>query len=466
MTPTVAVSILGNAVVVPVDGTRRVIDSGHVVVGDGAILSVGAGPWPGESPPQAERIDLDGAILIPGLIDLHLHAGHGLTKNLGGPVDNWMATVGDVYALHSDVEFWAADAALQALERLKGGTTLAVPFFGGGDNVMRSEDPIYAAAHLAEIEASGLREVLVMGVDRPPFPKTRRDWRRGSGSERAISLADQIATIEQVCASWRGAADGRIDIAVSAPVVGEPAFREADGDSRIATQDMLAAVWDLVRRSQSRLIQDGHREGSVAFMADAFGLFDERSVLAHCIDLTEADIATFVGRGAAAVYTPSSLMAVFGYCPAPRLVAAGLRVGLGTDGPAPDRSLDMFRTMFMAHRHQAIRWRDPSAIDAWTVLEMATRGGAAALGLADSLGSIEPGKRADLVAVSRRAAHLYPPDLPVERLVFFAHAGDVSHVMVDGRLLLRGHVPVNMDAEAVLDRAARAYSMMKQRAEI
>ncbi|MGL4442422.1 MAG: amidohydrolase family protein, partial [Alsobacter sp.] len=333
MTPAAAVSILGNAVVVPVDGTRRVIDSGHVVVGDGAILSVGAGPWPGESPPQAERIDLDGAILIPGLIDLHLHAGHGLTKNLGGHVDNWMATVGDVYALYSDVEFWAADAALQALERLQGGTTLAVPFFGGGDNVMRSEDPIYANAHLAEIEASGLREVLVMGVDRPPFPKTRRDWRRGSGSERAISLADQIATIERVCAAWRGAANGRIDIAVSAPVVGEPAFREADGDSRIATQDMLAAVWDLARRSQSRLIQDGHREGSVAFMADAFGLFDARSVLAHCIDLTEADIATFVGRGAAAVYTPSSLMAVFGYCPAPRLVVAGLRVGLGTDGP-------------------------------------------------------------------------------------------------------------------------------------
>ncbi len=85
---------------------------------------------------------------------------------------------------------------------------------------------------------------------------------------------------------------------------------------------------------------------------------------------------------------------------------------------------------------------------------MATRGGAAALGLGDSLGSIEPGKRADLVVVSMRGAHLHPADLPVERLVFFANAADVSHVMVDGRLLLRDRAPLTMDAGAVLDRRA------------
>ena len=213
-------------------------------------------------------------------------------------------------------------------------------------------------------------------------------------------------------------------------------------------------------------MQDGHRDGSVAFMAERFGLFDEHSVLAHCIDLTESDIATMVARGCAAAYTPSSLMAVFGYCPAPAMLAAGLRVGLGTDGPAPDRSLDLFRTMFMAHRHQAIRWKDPSAIDAWTILEMATRGGAAALGLGDSLGSIEPGKRADLVVVSIRSAHLHPADLPVERLVFFANAADVSHVMVDGRLLLRDRAPLTMEAGEVLDRAGAAYALMKERAGI
>jgi 5-methylthioadenosine/S-adenosylhomocysteine deaminase len=210
-------TILGNAAVIPLDGQRQILDPGHVVVEAGRIATVAAGAWPEGETPAARRIDLDGAALIPGLIDLHLHAGHGLTKNLGGDVDAWMDTVGDVYARHADAEFWAADAALQALERTLGGTTLAVPFFGGGDNVMRTEDTACAEAHLREIEASGLREILVLGVDRPPFPKPRRAWTEGRAVERSMSLSDQIAAIGTLAGRWRGAGLGLIDIAVSAP---------------------------------------------------------------------------------------------------------------------------------------------------------------------------------------------------------------------------------------------------------
>ncbi len=240
-----AITVLGNAVIIPVDGTRRIIEPGHVVVTDGIISAVGEGRWPAAMPDAAESLDLDGAILIPGLIDLHLHAGHGLTKNLGGDVDRWMGLVGDVYALHSDPEFWAADAALQALERVRGGTTLAVPFFGGGDNVMRSDATAFADAHLAEIAASGLREVLVMGVDRPPFPKSRRTFHDGQCSERAVDLAEQIATIETTIAQWRGAAQGRIDIAVSAPVFGAADFAAASsaGQRDIHRLSPQAGIW-------------------------------------------------------------------------------------------------------------------------------------------------------------------------------------------------------------------------------
>ncbi len=325
-------TILGNAAVIPLDGRRQILDPGHVVVEAGRIATVAAGAWPEGELAAARRIDLDGAALIPGLIDLHLHAGHGLTKNLGGDVDAWMDTVGDVYARHADAEFWAADAALQALERTLGGTTLAVPFFGGGDNVMRTEDTACAEAHLREIEASGLREILVLGVDRPPFPKPRRAWTEGRAVERSMSLSDQIAAIGTLAGRWRGAGKGLIDIAVSAPVIGEAEFAAADGPLQAALRETTTAAWALAQGSGSRFIQDGHRDGSVAFMAETFGLFDRRSVLAHCIDLTEADIATFVERGAGAAYTPSSLMAVFGYCPAPRLLAEGCASGWARTG--------------------------------------------------------------------------------------------------------------------------------------
>jgi 5-methylthioadenosine/S-adenosylhomocysteine deaminase len=458
-------TLLVNAVVVPMDGARRIIDRGHVLVRGGRIAAVGEGR-PVPSPEGCETIDLDGAILIPGLIDLHLHAGHGLTKGLGGSASAWMGAVGDIYARHADAEFWGADAALQALERLRGGVTTAVPFFGGGDNVMRSHDPSCADAHLREIERAGLREVLVLGVDRPPFPRAFRDWREGLATERAVTLADQIAGADATIRRWSGAAGGRIALAVSAPVGGRAAYDAADAAARREIAEGVGEAWALARRHGLRFVQDGHRDGTIAFMADAFGLFDDTSVLAHCIDLTEDDIETLQRTGAAVAYTPSSLMSVFGTCPAPRLRRLGLRVGLGTDGPAPDRPLDMFRTMFMAHRVQAIAARDETVLDAWDMLGMATCDAARALGLGHEIGSIAVGLRADLVAVGSRAAHLWPPDQPVGRLAFYANAADVGFVMVDGRILMRDLTVLTMEPEAVFDRAAEAYARMSERAGI
>ena len=455
-------TLLVNAVIVPMDGTRQVIDRGHVLVREGRIAAIGENrPW--SAPDGCQTIDLDGAILIPGLIDLHLHAGHGLTKGLGGSASAWMAAVGDIYARHVDAAFWGADAALQALERLRGGVTTAVPFFGGGDNVMQSHDPDCADAHLAEIERAGLREVLVLGMDRPPFPRSFRDWNGGQPVARHVSLSDQIAGAEETIRQWSGAADGRISLAVSAPVGGRAAFEAADAAARREIAQGVGEAWALSRRHGLRFVQDGHRDGTIAFMAEAFGLFDSTSLLAHCIDLTEDDIATLQRTGAAIAYTPCSLMSVFGTCPAPRLRRIGLRVGLGTDGPAPDRPLDMFRTMFMAHRVQAIAARDETVLDAWDLLAMATCDAARALGLNHEIGAIAIGLRADLVAVQSRAAHLWPPDQPVGRVAFYANAADVGFVMVDGQILVRDRRVLKMDPEAVLDRAAEAYALMLER---
>lgn len=454
--------LLANAVVVPMDGSRRVIDRGHVLVRGNRIAAVGEGP-PAPAA-DCEVLDLRGAILIPGLIDLHLHAGHGLTKGLGGSAAAWMAAVGDIYALHADPEFWAADAALQALERVLGGVTTAVPFFGGGDNVMASHDVASAEAHLREVAGSGLREILVLGVDRPPFPRAFREWGRdGSARERAVDLADQIAGAQETIRKWSGAAGGRIELAVSAPVGGADAFARSSDALRRQIAEGVGAAWELSRRNGLRFVQDGHRDGTIAFMAEAFGLFDETSVLAHCIDLTEADIDTLARKGSGVAYTPSSLMSVFGTCPAVRLRERGLRVGLGTDGPAPDRSLDMFRTIFMAHRVQAIAARDETVLDAWDMLAMATRDAAAVLGRSHELGAIAPGYLADLVAVRADAAHLWPPDQPASRLAFYANAGDVVLTMVDGEILMRDRVARSVDVDDVLARAAAAYARMGER---
>jgi 5-methylthioadenosine/S-adenosylhomocysteine deaminase len=168
--------------------------------------------------------------------------------------------------------------------------------------------------------------------------------------------------------------------------------------------------------------------------------------------------------GAKVAHNPSALMSVFGRCPAPELMAKGVTVALGSDAPAPDRPFDLFRIMFHAHRLHARHFADDAVLPPWEVLEMATIDGASALGLEREIGSLEPGKRADLVLVDWRKPHLWPPADPVQRLTRFANGSDIDTVIVAGRVLMRGRRVLGVDEDKVLATAAEAYATMLRRA--
>src|SRR5690606_2167011 len=131
--------LIENGVVLTMDAGRRVLEGASVLVHDGRIATVGA-EVPAV-PPETLRIDAAGMVVMPGLIDTHAHAGHMLTKGLGGGSEDWMAITGRIYAEATDPEFWAAEAALSAAERIRCGTTTAALLFGGGPDIMRTEAP-------------------------------------------------------------------------------------------------------------------------------------------------------------------------------------------------------------------------------------------------------------------------------------------------------------------------------------
>jgi 5-methylthioadenosine/S-adenosylhomocysteine deaminase len=142
----------------------------------------------------------------------------------------------------------------------------------------------------------------------------------------------------------------------------------------------------------------------------------------------------------------------------------GVTVSLGTDAAAPDRSFDMFRNMFQAHRYHARHFRDDAVLPPQQLLEMATIEGARALGMEDEIGSLEVGKRADILLVNMRQPHLWPPVDPMQRLARFANGADVDTTIVGGRILMRGRKLVQADEAAILDRAERAYRLAMRRA--
>ncbi len=187
------------------------------------------------------------------------------------------------------------------------------------------------------------------------------------------------------------------------------------------------------------------------------------ALLSHSTGLTEEEIAICAETGTRIVHNPSSAASYTVHCPVPDLLDAGVTVILGTDGTAPDRSYDMFRHMFQTSRHHRAHYRDPSLMPPGKVLEMATIDSARALGLENDIGSLETGKKADIILIDMFKPHLYPMNMPVHRVVGFANGNDVDTVMVDGKVLMQNRSVTTVDEAEVLDGAQRATEQMLDR---
>jgi len=192
---------------------------------------------------------------------------------------------------------------------------------------------------------------------------------------------------------------------------------------------------------------------------DSIGVLGPTVVAAHCVWLDEADTAILKRNGVKISHNPESNMKLAsGTAPVTRYLKDGLTVSLGTDGAASNNDLDMFEAMRQAAMLHKLATKDPQAVPAQTALEMATLGGARALGLEKKIGSLEAGKRADLIVVSMKGARQTPMYNPVSHLVYVAHGDDVQTTVVNGRVLMRDRKVLTLDEASVLA-DARALSV-------
>jgi cytosine/adenosine deaminase-related metal-dependent hydrolase len=452
--------LVAGGTVITVDPQRRMIEDGAVAIEAGRIAAVGPQAEVAAQFPAARRIDASGHAVLPGLIDGHAHAGHGLIKTLGdGDSAAWSAACRTVYTTASPPAFWHADARLAALERLLCGTTTGVSLLGGGDSVMRTDRPDHAIAHARGVAEIGIRDVVAVGPTRPPHPWRYADWQGEARTEHDVDFARQFATIEAVIEACHGR--GRQMVATLMPVFRDAAAQAALIDE-VAREGQ--AVRALGRRHGTLFHQDGHGSGSLALADRRFGLLGPDAAMSHCTELTGEDIDALVRTGTHVVHNPSAIAAVLGYCPVPALQARGVNVLLGSDGTAPDRSADMFRHMFVCRRLHQREHRDEHLMPPGRVLDMVTIDAARGLGLECELGSLEVGKRADLITVDLRRPHLAPRNMPVWRVVCFANGADVDTVIVDGEVLMQGRRVAHVDVQEVLDAAEAQTAQMLRRA--
>lgn len=454
--------LITDGTVITMDPERRVLDNGAIAIVGSRIAAVGTTAELRARFSAGQVIDARRKVVMPGLIDGHGHAGHELLKTLAADSDNWDWIVERIYAHGSTPEFWKADAMLAGLERLKFGVTTSVNFFGGGDSVYRVDDPKYAEAYLNAVKAIGVRWILGVGPRRGPYPSLFTEWNGEVPREIRVTFERQIEVSETLIRKWNGLADGRVKMAVVFPTISPDdnlagaALDEVKREARVAR--------DLSKRYQVLFLQDGHTRGTVKYANDVLGLLGPDVILSHATNLTDQEIKLIASTGTRVSHNPSSVFSMNGRCPVTELLDAGANVMLGSDGVAPDRSFDMFRHMFQATRYHRFYFHDAKVLPAGKVLEMTTIDAAKALGMEKEIGSLEPGKKADIVLVDWFKPHLVPMNMPVYRIVYYASGEDVATVIVDGRILMRDRQAFTADEGNVLNAAQQESELAVRRA--
>ncbi|HXF95216.1 MAG TPA: amidohydrolase family protein, partial [Gemmatimonadales bacterium] len=277
--------------------------------------------------------------------------------------------------------------------------------------------------------------------------------------------AQALAEAADLCSRWHGAAGGRLRYCFAprfAPSCTGPLLRAVSdlAERRGAVIHTHAAETPLELQLVKR--ETGHDE--IAYL-DSVGISGPRAVLAHCVWVDREAIGRLARQGTNVAHCPSSNLKLgSGTAPVPEMLAAGCRVALGADGAPCNNRLDAFEEMRLAALIQKPRL-GPEALPAAQVLELATLGGARALGLEGEVGSIEVGKRADLVALDLSGPHGQPADAdPASRIVYAARAADVRHVLVDGRIVVQDGRLKTADLDEIRRQANRHAARLRKRA--
>ena len=441
---------IDHGTVITMDPERQVLTGGSVGVDGGRIVAVE--PSPERLPEARRRIDATGKIVLPGIVDTHGHAGHSLTRGLGeGLDDGWAEIVETIYFHASDERFWRAESHLAALERLRFGVTTSLSMTGSSPRV---DDPRYAVAAASGYDALGLRHIVATGPPNGPWPRHYTD-RREPDHPRPVTIdLEQALRVTDACAEAIAAlGNNRISF-----VVGPSAISPSTSTDDEVARAQIAGVKQIMERRGVGLHSHAYRGLIRAAQAIDPELLGPWCCLAHCAGIEPDEIETMAATGASASSGPLTHAFALDRFPLIEALEAGVNVAFSTDGSAPDRSFDLLDQARIGVQLQRAHFADTSLLPAGRVLAMITIGAARALGLDREIGSLEPGKRADVIIVNARAAHLVPAILAPLRLVGHASGHDVETVLVDGEIVMEGRVVSGVDETAILDEAEDAFA--------
>jgi 5-methylthioadenosine/S-adenosylhomocysteine deaminase len=424
--------IVSGGTVLTMDSKDTVVANGAVAIRDGAIVAVGARRAV-ESRFRARRsIDAGGRLVLPGFVNGHTHAPMTLLRGVKDDVDlmTWLTKyMFPIEKRFVSREFVRWGALLACWEMIASGTTTFADGYFYEEEVARAADE------------SGLRALPGQGIFDVPTPDSK-------------TSAEGLARAERMLSDWSG--HPRIT-----PSLCPHACYTVDPDTFVRTMRLAerydAPVQTHLAESPAEIALVGERYATTPVRHLAtLGVLNERLVAAHCVCVDDEEIAMLAASGTGVVHCPESNMKLAsGVAPVPRMLAAEVRLGLGTDGAASNNDLDMIGEMGSAARLHKVATLDPTAAPAHAVLRMATLGGARALHMEDRIGSLEPGKRADLIVLGLSGPGALPLYDAASHVVYSTRADAVETVIVEGRVLMDRRKIRTLDVEEIGRRVGR-----------
>jgi 5-methylthioadenosine/S-adenosylhomocysteine deaminase len=425
--------IVGGAVVT-MNRDRRVFENGFVAIRGGRIVDVGdATELKAKGYRQKRMIDARGKVILPGLVNTHTHIPMTLFRGIADDLDlqDWLTKyIFPAEAKNVTRDFVAAGARLGLAEMIRGGTTTYADMYYFEDAIAE------------ETRKAGLRGVLGETVIDFPAPDNKT-W------DAALSFTESFVK------RWKGDPLVTPAIAPHAPyTVSEDHLKVVKAFAEKHDVPILTHLAEAP--TETKAIAEKHNTRPTLFL-EKIGFLSGRLLAAHVIHVNDQEMEILKRREVGVAHCPQSNMKLSsGAAPIPRMLELSLRVGLGTDGAASNHDLSMWEEMDTAAKLHKLVTMTPTVVTADQALEMATIGGARALHLEKEIGSLEAGKRADLIVVDLGATHLTPMYNLRSHLVYAAKASDVTDTIVNGRVLMRNRRLMTLNEEAV-KAAARKY---------
>lgn len=447
--------ILANALAITMNGARDVLADAAICVEADRIVDIGETAGLLSRHPGAEVFDCTGKIVIPGMVNTHTHLFQTLLKGLGDDMvlKKWFACMTGPAAVHltrDDIHLAALHGCVESI--MSGVTTLV-------DFQYVHTQPGMLDAVVDAFEQSGMRGFVCRG-----FVTRGRDF---GVPEALIEDAEAVMRHVREAVRRHNRPGGRVQVGI-APCMGWTVDREAcrlvrqlaDEEGILITIHVAETDFEIERARADFDCTDTEMLSEIGFLGP--------DVLAvHCVNCSSHDIRTLRYHGASVSHNPcSNLYLASGVAPIPEMLAAGITVGLGSDGPASSNNHNLFQAMKFAALMQKGVHRDATIMTAEKVLEMATIDGAKAVGLGHEIGSLEIGKKADIVVIDTDGAWLTPLHNAPSALVYSALGHEVSSVMIDGRFVMRDRTVLTVDAARIRQAAQQAADGLAERAAI